>query len=87
MQKGCFIRVYYTLYVLLDNDYSIRVYQLTVAIFSYSAGNMIMIMIEIQGKGTACKPDRYIIRSNKINLLQKYILIFIKIIVNCRFEI
>ena len=28
---------------------------------------MIMIMIEIQGKGTACKPDRYIMRSNKIN--------------------
>ena len=28
---------------------------------------MIMIMIEIQGKGTVCKPDRYIIRSNKIN--------------------
>ena len=25
---------------------------------------MIMIMIEIQGKGTACKPDRYI--ANKI---------------------
>ena len=45
-----------------------------------------MIMIEIQGKGTACKPDQYIIRSNKINQLQKYILIFIKIIVNCRFE-
>ena len=35
---------------------------------------MIMIMIEIQGKGTACKPDRYIIRSNKINYLQKYVL-------------
>ena len=47
---------------------------------------MIMIMIEIQGKGTACKPDRCIIRSNKINELQKYILIIIKIIVNCRFE-
>ena len=32
-----------------------------------SASIMIMIMIEIQGKGTACKPDRYIIRSNRIN--------------------
>ena len=28
---------------------------------------LIIIMIEIQGKGTACKPDWYIIRSNKIN--------------------
>ena len=26
---------------------------------------MIMIIIEIQGKGTACKPDQYI--ANKIN--------------------
>ena len=26
-----------------------------------------MIMIKIQGKGTACKPNEYIISSNKIN--------------------
>ena len=25
-------------------------------------------MIKIQGKGTACKPDQYIISSNKINI-------------------
>ena len=38
---------------------------------------MIMIMIEIQGKGTACKPDRYIIIKIKqlrlINYKNKYL--------------
>ena len=37
---------------------------------------MIMIIIEIQGKGTTCKPDQYI--ANKINYRYSYILIFIK---------
>ena len=43
---------------------------------------MMMIMIKIQGKGTACTPDQYI--ASKI-ILQN-MLIFIKIIVNLEFK-
>ena len=35
---------------------------------------MIMIMIKIQGKHTACKPDQYIISGFQTRLISLYIL-------------
>ena len=50
---------------------------------------MIEIMIKIQDKGIACKPDQYNDKKwilNKINYKSIYVLIIIKIIVNFKFK-